>query len=161
MRTGALFVLLLASCGGGPPANDSAAGTAPGATPVQVATPTGLYEATGSGRHDQLCIVANEGQGARFGLVSSDGTRPGCSGAGSVERVGGSLRLVMAGDERCTVEARTNGATVAFPAALPAGCAYYCAPGTSLAGLSLAKTGGTAADALRARDLVGDALCAG
>jgi hypothetical protein len=66
----------------------------------------------------------------------------------------------MAGDSPCAIEARIDGGRVIFPASLPRGCAYYCAPGVQAAGVTFAKTGGTREDAVRARDIVGDPLCA-
>jgi hypothetical protein len=125
--------------------------------PVQTATLTGLYE-SGGARPSQVCIVEQSG-GARFGLVTREADRPGCSGAGTAVRAGDRLRLTMAGESACAIEARIQAGAVTFPAALPRGCAYYCAPGAPLAGLAFAKIGGTREDALRARDLVGDPLC--
>jgi hypothetical protein len=66
----------------------------------------------------------------------------------------------MSGDEPCTIEARIEGTRVAFPPSLPAGCAYYCSRGARFAGAAFDKTGGTAEDARRAQDLIGDPLCA-
>ena len=154
---------LCAGCGqgGGAPANDSAnrAAAAPARPPgpVQTATLTGLYESAGAAP-SQLCIT-EQGRAARFGLVTRRNGRPGCSGAGAAVRTGAALRLTMDGDSACTIEARIDGARVTFPASLPRGCAYYCAPGAQAAGAAFAKTGGTRDDAVRARDIVGDPLC--
>jgi hypothetical protein len=154
---------LCAGCGqgGGAPANESGnrASAAPPPAPraVQTATLTGLYESAGAAP-SQLCIT-EQGRAARFGLVTRQNGRPGCSGAGSAARAGAILRLTMDGDSACAIEARIEGGRVTFPASLPRGCAYYCAPGARAAGTAFAKTGGTRADAVRARDLVGDPLC--
>ena len=150
---------LAAGCGQGSPGNDSGNGTAASTPrgPVQTATLTGLYESEGAAP-GQLCIT-EQGRAARFGLVSRrDG--PGCSGAGTATRTGATLRLVMDGDSPCAIEARIAGGRVAFPASLPRGCAYYCAPGAQAGAVAFVKTGGTREDALRARDLVGGRLCA-
>ena len=157
-------LLLLASCRAaacgqqGTTGNGCASGTAGAPTrgPVQTATLTGLYESDGT-PPGQLCIT-EQGR-ARFGLVSRRGG-PGCSGAGIATRAGATLRLVMDGDSPCAIEARLAGGRVTFPDSLPRGCAYYCAPGAAAAGIAFVKTGGTRADALRARDLVGGPLCA-
>ena len=128
---------------------------------VQTATLTGLYESGPAGRRNQMCVTERAAGGARFGLVVWGAGSEGCSGSGSAVRQGETLRLTMAGDEACTIDARIQGTQVTFPAALPAGCAYYCSRGARFAGTTLDKTGGTAEDAMRAQDLVGDRLCAG
>ena len=156
-----LVCLLAASCGsGGEQAGaDAGNGSAvPARGPVQTATLTGLYESAGA-PPSRLCIT-ERGRAARFGLVILRNGQPGCSGAGTAVQAGASLRLTMAGESSCTIEARLDHGRVTFPASLPSGCAYYCAPGARAAGLTLAKTGGMREDALRARDIVGDPLCA-
>jgi hypothetical protein len=161
MRKALILVLALAGCapGAGNASRDEqpAGADSPPRAPAQTRTLTGLYEAPGA-RPSQLCIV-EQGTRARFGLVTWQGERSGCSGAGSAVRNGAALRLTMDGESACAIEARIAGGRVTFPAALPRGCAYYCAPGAPIAGLAFTKTGGTGADALRARDLVGDPLC--
>ena len=161
MRKILILAFSLAGCGqGGGERNESnGAATAPAVAPrpVQTATLTGLYESAGP-RPSQICIT-EQGRAARFGLVLWQGQRPGCSGAGAATRDGVTLRLAMDGDSACVIAARIEGARVTFPAALPRGCSYYCAPGAQAAGTAFAKTGGTRADALRARDIVGDPLC--
>ena len=150
---------LAAGCGqdGGAPGNGG--GTGPASGPVQTVTLTGLYE-TGGTPPSQLCIT-ERGRAARFGLVIRRNGRPGCSGAGTAVRRGASLRLSMDGDSPCAIEARLDSGRVTFPASLPPGCSYYCAPGAAAGagGMTFAKTGGTREDALRARDIVGDPLC--
>ncbi len=158
-----LAFFLAASCGsgdeqGGAPRNGAGArsGASPGG-PVQTATLTGLYE-SGGPQPSQLCIT-EQGRAAHFGLVTRRNGRAGCSGVGAAVRTGSTLRLTMTGESACAIEARLEGGRVTFPASLPPGCAYYCAPGAGDAGLRLDKTGGTREDALRARDIVGDPLC--
>jgi hypothetical protein len=156
-----LATCLAAGCGKGgeaPPNGGQGAAPAPPAAPVQTATLAGLYESPDS-PPGQLCIT-EQGRAARFGLVTRRGGRPGCSGAGTATRAGGTLRLVMDGESACVIEARLDGASLTLPASMPAGCAYYCAPGATAAGAVFVKTGGAHADAQRARDLVGDRLCA-
>ena len=156
-----LACFLPAGCGGegGQAGNETSnrVVTRPRGGPVQTAALTGLYESAGS-PPSQLCIT-ERGEAARFGLVTRRGGQAGCSGFGAATRSGATLRLVMAGDSACTIEARLEGARLTFPASLPSGCAYYCAPGASAAGTALVKTGGTREDALSAEDIVGDPLC--
>jgi hypothetical protein len=83
-----------------------------------------------------------------------------CSGAGTLDRVGDKLRLAMAGDSACTIEATISGNTVRLPERTPEGCAYYCGARAKLGGAELTQTGTTEADAMKAKDLVGDPLCA-
>lgn len=156
------LVLLMAGCGR---SGDRDAGKTvePVGTPepqVQTATITGLYESGSEAQRSQLCILEDGAGAARFGLVLRTAAGS-CSGAGTAERRENVLGLVMAGDSACPIEAAIDGVRVDFPASLPAGCAYYCAPGASMAGARLDKTGGTRDDAMRARDLVGDPLCPG
>lgn len=139
---------------------------APAAAPqaVQTATLTGLYESIGTaGSRSQMCMVDRGagGGGTRFAIVLRGPGSETCSGDGSAVRQGGVLRLNMAGDEACAIEARIEGGRISFPPATPAGCAYYCSRGARFAGAAFDKTGGTAEDAMRAEDLVGDRLCAG
>lgn len=162
MRT-SLLVLILAGCGTSSvdsgaignkaqPPPDAARAT------VQTDTLTGLYESGQGPRQSQMCIVDRSG-GARFGLVLWGTGDASCSGAGMAVRAGNLLRLSMEGDQACVIEAQVDGTRVTFPSSLPAGCAYYCGGGASLARATFVKTGGTAEDASRARDLVGDPLC--
>ena len=156
--------LLLAGCGTGTGVGDNTA--APAAegdravkAAVQTASLTGLYEGGAAEPRSQLCILDRGSGDSRFGLVVWGRSQASCSGAGSAVRRGNVLRLTMEGDEPCLVEAALEGSRVTFPASLPAGCAYYCGAGASIAGAAFEKVGGTAADAARARDLVGDPLC--
>lgn len=148
-----------AACGTGGDGNETGA---PGAreAAVQTAELTGLYEGAGEGdRRDRICMVARGSGNTRFGIVTWGPEDRNCSGAGEAVRDGNVLRLSMAGDEECVIDAAIDGTTVTLPATPPQGCAYYCGPGESLAGKAFEKTGGTAEDALRATDLVGDPLC--
>lgn len=137
---------------------------APAATPqaVQTATLTGLYESIGTaGARSQMCMVDRAAGDTRFAIVLRGLGSETCSGDGRAVRQGGVLRLNMAGDEACAIEARIEGGRISFPPTTPAGCAYYCSRGARFAGATFDKTGGTAEDAMRAEDLVGDRLCAG
>ncbi|HEX9933527.1 MAG TPA: hypothetical protein VGB08_11855 [Allosphingosinicella sp.] len=165
--------LLAAACGaqdslnnnGAPnsaaPASGQAASPSTPAQAVQTASLTGLYEGPAAAQRNQMCMVDRSAGDTRFGLVVWGAGSEGCSGSGSAVRQGNVLRLTMAGDEACTIEARIEGTRVSFPPSLAPGCAYYCSRGARLAGAAFDKTGGNAGDAMRAQDLVGDPLCAG
>jgi hypothetical protein len=153
-----LPALLICACGD----QDGHAGNGADSAnaPVQTATLTGLYESGGADRRSRMCAIERDGT-VRFGLVVWSAADQGCSGAGTATRSGDRLRLVLAGSESCTIEARIEGRRLVFPPTQPPGCAYYCSPGARFAGAALDKIGGTEADAMRAEDLVGDRLCAG
>lgn len=154
-----LLPLLLFACkpggeGGGPhaPAKARAEATS------RIAGLTGLYEGDADGGRDRMCIIGR-GAGAHFGLVVMGAAGASCSGTGSASRFGDTMRLEMQGDSACALSARIEGGALVFPSSVPAGCAYYCARGASLAGTRLVQKGAAARDAARARDLVGDPLC--
>jgi hypothetical protein len=105
---------------------------------------------------NQLCIVEKGGE-AQFGLIVWGGNLHSCSGAGRAVRSGERLSLRMTGDESCTIEASLKHGTIALPATLPAGCAYYCGARASLAGATFTRA--TEADARKATDIAGDPLC--
>ena len=157
--------LLAGACGG---AGDRSAGEAvevvepaPEAAPaVQTATLTGLYEGEAAASGHRLCIVEGPGGQARFGLVVT-GAAGNCSGTGRASAQAGQLTLDMAGDSACRIVAGIDDGRVVFPPTVQGGCAYYCAPGATMAGALFDKTGGAREDAMRAQDLVGDPLCAG
>ena len=158
MRQAILLLLpLLAACGQGD-GNDAA--PAASNERVQTADLTGLYEAGGeSEAQGRMCMIADPSGGASFGIVSDAPEGGSCGGAGKAVREGARLRLTMAGDEQCVIDAQIDGTKVTFPAAVPEGCSYYCGPGATLADQSFEKTGGTPDDAMRAIDLAGEPLC--
>lgn len=169
MKAGILFLASLAAACTGRGGGDDAAGlnerggsNAVGRPPiqsVQTTDLTGLYEARqGGSERARMCIVATSGKVA-FALATEAPGGGSCAGAGEAQRTGGMIRLTMAGDRPCVIDARAAGTAVTFPATVAPGCAYYCAPGTSLAGEMFEKIGGTADDAMRATDLAGDPLC--
>lgn len=152
-----LLIPLLAGCARSD--GDESAGRESGA-PVQTAELTGLYKAGGDGgKSARMCMISDPSGTATFAIVTETPDAGSCGGAGQAAREAGLLRLTMAGDEECVIEARVEDRQVRFPPSLPEGCAYYCAPGATLAGADFEKTGGTAEDAMRATDLAGDPLC--
>ena len=150
-----LLIPLLAGCGrsaGDRPAEPE------GGDPVQIADLTGLYEGRGAGDRDRMCMVSDPSGTTSFAIVT-DSPAGSCAGAGEAVGDADVLRMTMGGDEACVIEARVDGVQVTLPPQLAPGCAYYCAPGATLAGAAFEKTGGTAADAMRATDPAGDPLC--
>jgi hypothetical protein len=161
-----VLLFLAAGCSGGgadnaaAPAEPKEAAAPSRSAPAggELSTLVGLYEGGKAGQPDQMCIVERDGA-QHFGLVVWGGNMHSCSGSGTVTREGGTLRLAMAGDRTCAIDARIDGTTVTFPVNLPEGCAYYCGARASLANASLTQKGTTPADAAKAKDLVGEPLC--
>lgn len=160
-----IALALLGACGTSEEqANKSGAEAQAGdavADAVRTAGLTGLYEGKAGNQTNQLCIVDRGSGDARFGLVVWGGNLHSCSGTGSAVREDGVLRLTMAGDETCAIEATIEGGTVTLPDTVADGCAYYCGARARLAGATFTRTGTTAEDAMKAIDLVGEPLCAG
>ena len=160
-----IALLIIAGCSGGDEQGDgNAAAPAGRSTPTagrpgEIAHLMGLYEGGDVGRKNQLCIVENAGETPRFGLVVWGANLNSCSGSGTAVREGDRLRLKMAGDETCTIDARISGGSVILPNSVPDGCAYYCGAQARLTAVRLDKVGGAREDAAKAKDLVGDPLC--
>lgn len=154
-------LLLLAGCGTGEQGDNATGAPEARKSAVQTAELTGLYESGSAQLRNQLCVIDKGTGNARFGLVVWGANQHSCSGSGTIVREGSTLRLGMAGDEECTIEGAIENGTVTLPEDLPAGCSYYCGARAQMAGASFEKTGGTAEDAMRATDLVGEPLCAG
>ena len=162
-----IALLILGGCSGGEgqddgnavaPADGSKTAEAP-TRPGEISTLMGLYEGDGAPRANQLCIVENAGEAPRFGLVVWGANLHSCSGSGTAEREGDRLRLKMAGDETCTIDARISGAGIVLPDSVPDGCAYYCGAEARLTGARFDQVGTGRGDAAKAKDLVGDPLC--
>jgi hypothetical protein len=162
-----IALALLAGCGTSEEQadNQAAGGQAQAddavADAVRTAGLTGLYEGGTTERTNQLCIIDRGSGDARFGLVVWGGNDHSCSGTGGAVRDGDVLRLTMAGDETCAIDAAIEEGTVTLPDTVPEGCAYYCGARASLAGATFRRIGGTLEDAMKAVDLVGEPLCAG
>ncbi len=173
MRMSAFFLLLLAAgCGTSGPSADNASqmtgggvtGSAPAAAPVPGASPTdltGLYEKKSGETANQLCMVARGPDKARFGLVVWGSNLHSCSGAGEAVRSGDRLILNMDGESACRIEAMFKDGLLTFPSTTPAGCSYYCGARARLDGASFTRIGATKDEALKAKDLAGDPMCAG
>jgi hypothetical protein len=181
MRTKPLLLaatFLLAACAGGgegegneaastkagsgksAPGGAAGSGAAAAGRPIAAGDSlTGLYERKDGGLSSQLCIVQRGGGEARFGLNLWGGNMHSCSGAGTAVRSGQQLTLTMAGDRACVITARIQGNAIRLPERVPEGCSYYCGARARMTGVSLARTGTTEADALKARDVVDEPLC--
>lgn len=167
-----LAFALLAGCGGaggnesgnasgaaGGGGAQAAGGSAAPQTAVETAGLTGLYEGGAGPRKSQLCVIDKGTGDARFGINVWGENMHSCAGAGTAVRSGERLTLTMAGDSTCKIEATMRGGVVTLPATLPEGCGYYCGKQARFSGASLARTGTTAADAMKARDVADDPLC--
>jgi hypothetical protein len=167
-----LAFFLLASCsssdepnnqsaGASQPGNSSAKADDPRSGKAPIASLTGLYEGGEGKPKNQMCVVEGKGGEQRFGLIVWGSNLHSCMGSGTVTREGDRLRLSMAGDSACTIEATVSGNQVRLPASVPQGCAYYCGQRASLTGAILEQSGTTEEAAMQAKDLVGESLCAG
>lgn len=153
-----LPVLLLAACSD---AGDEAKQPAEAPKAVAGRGLTGLYEAQATGAaKSQMCVIERGGK-AQFGFVIWGENAHSCSGTGTATQDAASLKLAMAGDSECTIDAGFADGVVTFPAAIPDGCAYYCGARARMNGTTLTRAGNLEADALKAQDLVGDSICQG
>lgn len=135
---------------------EPAAGSAAGG---RIGELTGLYESGTGTPRNQLCMVVNSPTDTRFGLVVWGAGQHSCSGSGSAERAGDRLRLRMAGDAACVIDARIDGGSVVLPDSIPDGCAYYCGARATMTGARFAQVGMGRDEAIKAKDLVGDPIC--
>lgn len=159
MRRYFLALLLVAGCGSQEEGGNQASAPADAPAISETGSLTGLYEGGNAGQPDQLCML-DEGEGpARFGLVVWGAENHSCLGAGEAVREGGTLKLTMAGDSTCRIDARIEGSRIVLPASVPEGCAYYCGARARFAERTLVRKGADAAAARKATDLAGDPLC--
>jgi hypothetical protein len=112
--------------------------SAPSSGPIT--TLVGLYEGGSSQLPHQMCVVDRKGE-QRFGLIVWGTGDHNCAGSGTVTRSGDRLRLAMAGDSQCSIEATISGSTVKLPASVQEGCAYYCGKRASFGGAELTQKG--------------------
>ncbi|PSJ39815.1 hypothetical protein [Allosphingosinicella deserti] len=169
MKKSLLLLVLVTGCGGGAsegndqagngaaPAAQTEAGAASSAASSATAL-TGLYESGSGDQKNQLCMV-EKGSATQFGLIVWGGNMHSCAGAGTAVRTDDRLTLTMTGDSSCTIQARFQDGKITLPSTLPVGCAYYCGARAGMANVSFTRTGTTAADAAKAKDLAGDPLC--
>lgn len=107
---------------------------------------------------DRVCVV-RDGLDYRVGAFVDYGDRITCSGTGKATRAGETLRVDLG--EGCSFDARFDGDKIAFPGALPDGCAKLCARRASLAGLEVTRLSESVAEAAAMRDASGRRLCGG
>jgi hypothetical protein len=159
MRTYFLALLLLAGCGSREEAggNESVSAETETAFPASAGL-TGLYEGGNAAQPDQLCMI-DEGRKVRFGLVVWGANDHSCLGAGEAVREGDRLRLTMAGDSTCRLDARIEGGKIVLPADVPEGCSYYCGARARFSARTLTRKGADETAARKATDLAGDPLC--
>jgi hypothetical protein len=154
-----IALMLVTGCGAGGESGNKAAGNE--AAVAKGIGLTGLYEGGATTRPNQMCVIDKGDGDASFGLVVWGSNLHSCSGAGSIKREGGVLRLTMTGDQSCTIEAKIDGSTLSLPDSLPEGCAYYCGARARLGGASFTRKEPTVEGAMKAKDLVGEPLCSG
>lgn len=160
MRQVLMALVLVAGCGAGSDQGDESGKGRGGGGSVQITELAGLYESGAPLRPNQMCMIEKGGE-ASFALVVWGTGMNSCSGSGRAVREGNRLRLSMAGDESCTIEAKISGANATLPDDLPQGCAYYCGAQAKLGGASFTKKSSKVEDAMKAKDLVGEPLCGG
>lgn len=169
MNKSLIALALVAGCGGSgnsPSRQSQPGGQASGVAPKTAAVDetradgalTGLWQSGAGTRPNQMCILETKGK-AQFGITLWGPNLRACSGAGTVTRTGDRVTLAMAGDSPCTLDATLKGGTITLSTDVPAGCAYYCGAGASFAGASLMQQGARRSDALKAKDVAGEALC--
>ena len=177
MQKSLIVLALLAGCGAGDreSGNTAAAGAgnasttpagqaaqhSPAATAIATTQLTGLYEGGSGEQRNQLCVIDRGTGDAQFGITVWGANMHSCSGSGQAVRAGNRLTLTMDGDSSCRIEASIEGGAVTLPKDFPAGCSYYCGARARFAGATFTRSGSTAADAMKARDLAGDPLCEG
>ncbi len=159
MRRYLLALLLVAGCGSQDESGNRA--SVPEEAPPISASGNliGLYEGGTAAQPDQLCMIDEGEAPARFGLVVWGSNDHSCLGAGEAVREGDNLRLTMAGDSTCRIDARIEGGNIVLPAQVPEGCAYYCGARARFAARTLTRKGVDEAAARKATDLAGDPLC--
>ena len=137
------------------------AGSGPLEKAVATARLTGLYEAGAGPRKSQLCIVEKAAGDAQFGIIVWGANMLACQGVGTAVREGERLTLDMGGDRPCRIDGTVRDGAVSLPAAVPESCSYYCGAPVRFAGVSFRRTGARAEDAMKAKDVLGEPLCAG
>jgi len=112
--------------------------------------PNGVF--VGAGR-DALCI-SGSATALRAGVIAYGEGGLNCSASGRLDAANGALALVPSGEDECRFPLAFAGGTVTI-GAVPAACAYYCAPGATLAGKSFRQS----PNAEPVTDLAGESLC--
>jgi len=160
MRAALVLLLALAACSGGQSGNAQAPQDLETAAIERglVRDPddsdlTGLYARD----TDRICVV-RAGSSYRIGAYVDYGDRITCSGAGTVERNGATLRIAL-GKDGCSFDAQYDGDRIKFPGVLPDACKKLCARRAAFTGLEVARLSESAAEAAAMRDAGGRRLC--
>ncbi|MDV3456491.1 hypothetical protein RZN05_05805 [Sphingomonas sp. HF-S4] len=161
MRAALALVLLLAACSGGegggnvqaPQDLESAAIERGLVRDPDDSDLTGLYARD----TDRICVVRT-GSAYRIGAYVDYGDRITCSGAGTVERSGSTLKVTLGG-EGCTFDASYDGDRIKFPGVLPDACKKLCARRAAFTGLEATRLSESTAEAAAMRDAGGRRLC--
>ena len=170
MKKPLILLAIVAGCGASDRSEGNGAGAAAGggqAPPAERARGagadaqaglTGLYETGAGSARSQLCILDKGSGEAQFGINIAGANMLACQGVGSAVRSGDRLSLKMSGDQPCTIDATIGSGTVTLDRSTGS-CDYYCGGATRFDGISLRRTGSGTADAMRARDVLGEPLC--
>ncbi|MBY8820985.1 hypothetical protein [Sphingomonas colocasiae] len=171
MRAILALSLLLAGCSAQAPADNGAAGgasdletaaIAAGAIPDPRTAPIeGLYERSGDGGPDRVCLLRDGGESYRIGIDVMFGDETECLARGNAVRNGERVSITLAGKGECRIEARFDGREIALPGSVPDGCAAYCTRRGSLAGFALGQSSASRADAASVVARDGALLCEG
>ena len=161
MRALGLLLLALAACSGGQSGGNVAAPQDLESAAIErglIRDPddsdlTGLYARD----TDRICVV-RKGSDYRIGAYVDYGDRITCSGTGTVERNGETLKIALGG-EGCTFDAHYDGDRIKFPGILPDACKPLCARRASFTGLEATRLSESAAEAAAMRDASGRRLC--
>ncbi|MDT8757985.1 hypothetical protein MZO42_04680 [Sphingomonas psychrotolerans] len=161
MKAALLLLLALAGCSGGkgggnlqaPQDLESAAIERGLVRDPDDSDLTGLYARD----TDRICVV-RAGSAYRIGAYVDYGDRITCSGSGTVERSGATLRIAL-GKSGCSFDAQYDGDRIKFPGALPDACKALCARRASLTGFEVTRLSESGAEAAAMRDSAGRRLC--
>jgi len=166
LRIAFAICLLLAACTPDrPAANDSesdleSAAIAAGAIPDPDTAPLeGLYERSGDGGPDRVCLLREQGESYRIGIDVMFGDETECIARGRAARAGERVTIELEGKGECRIDARFDGREIALPGSVPPDCARYCTKRGSLAGFALGQSSASRADAASVVARDGALLC--
>jgi len=143
-------------CSAQKPADNAAVGAIPDPRTAPI---EGLYERSGDGGPDRVCLLRDGGEAYRIGIDVMFGDETECMARGSAVRKGEQVVITLAGKGECRIEARFDGREIALPGSVPDGCAAYCTKRGSLAGFALGQSSALRADAASVVARDGRLLC--
>ncbi len=166
MRAALALCLLLAACAPDAPAVNGGesdlenAAIAAGAIPDPDTAPLeGLYERSGDGGPDRMCLLRENGESYRIGIDVMLGDETECLARGVATRSGERLTITLESKGNCRIEAGFDGREIALPGSVPEACARYCTKHGSLAGFSLGQASASRIDAASVVGRDGALLC--